>query len=512
MPGRADRRRGVAGTGEPATSSKRRRVRVLAWSAVLASAAALLMSIAEPVVASASNSAGSQANAKSQANAGSQANWPMYMFNLAKTGYNPSETTITAKTAPSLKLHWVYPTTTGRPLFAQPIEADGHSYWGSLDGYEYASDPATGAVDWQTFVGQLTLPAECTSQEPNPLGVSGTSQLSKMSIDGVMTPVLFVAGGNSTVYALNADTGAIIWQTAVGSDPWDYMFDSPAVWNGNLYIGVSSPSNCPKTTQGQVFKLNAITGAVEASFDVVPSGTQAEPCVGGGVWGSIAIDTKAGTLYVPTGSPDVNNCPGTDKPLTPALLELSASDLSLIGYWQVPVADRIADSDFGNTPTLFTTSTGTAMVAIANKNGVLYAFQRGDLDAGPVWQYTIDDSTEPALAPAAFNGKYIFAAGGTNTINGKSCKGGLYKIDPDTGATVWAICTPGWPNGAVSMAPGLVLVGTGASFELYSAESGKLLYTFADHESKSNFWGSGSISGGQIFYGNKDGKLFVIGT
>ena len=429
----------------------------------------------------------------------------MYGYNLAKTGYNPTETTITPATAPSLKLHWVYQST--RLIFDQPVTADGLIFWGSMTGYEYATDPTTGNVVWSTFVGQLTLPSSCTSMVPNPLGVTGTSQFQQLSINGVSTPVLFVGGGNSTVYALNATTGAIIWQKSVGQSQWDYIWDSPAVWNGNVYIGVASPANCPKTVRGQIFKLNASTGGLERVFGVVPSG-----CVGGGVWGSIAIDTVAKTLYVATGSPDVKNCPSTPKPLTPALLELKASDLSLVGFWQVPPAEWIHDSDFGSTPVLFSTSGGTPMVAVANKNGLLYAFDRDDLSAGPVWQFRVDDASEPQLAPSAYDGQYIYAAGGTNTINGTSCKGGLYKVDPTTGTAVWAECTPGWTQGAVSMDPGLVVIGTGVSFEVYASDTGNLLYTYTDKATNSAFTSSASIANGQILFGNRDGKLIAVGT
>src|SRR5260370_29851684 len=45
--------------------------------------------------------------------------------------------------------------------------------------------------------------------------------------------------------------------------------------------------------------------------------------------------------------------------------------LSLLSSWQIPAADHGPDSDFGSTPTLFT-SGGTPLVGIQNKNGVYY--------------------------------------------------------------------------------------------------------------------------------------------
>jgi outer membrane protein assembly factor BamB len=453
--------------------------------------------------------------------------WKMYGQNLQKTNFDSSATAINTTNAGSLKGKVL--STATRHIFDQPIEAGGLAFYGSLDGNEYAVNPTTGALAWKTFVGQLTLPASCANQVPLTLGVTGTAQFASIKIAGVITPVLFVPGAGPSItsgtppqtynppvlYALNATTGTVIWQTTLDTIPWEYMWDSPAYWDGNVYIGVSSPANCPVTTQGIVYKLNAYTGAPEHSFKVVPDG-----CIGGGVWGSIAIDTKAKALYVGTGSPDYASCGTagdvTDEPYTPALVELSATNLSVIGSYQLTLAQQTIhgenDPDFGNSPVLFNADDGTPMVAIADKNGQLYAFDRGKLDAGPAWQYTLSvDNKEPPLAPGAFDGHYLYEAAGPNTIGATLCKGTLYKIDPTTGSTystVWQECIAGWPEGAASMAPGLILEGEGKSVYLYSAKTGAQLFSYTDKAANSRFDGSGSFSDGQMFFGNQDGNFY----
>ncbi len=62
------------------------------------------------------------------------------------------------------------------------------------------------------------------------------------------------------------------------------------------------------------------------------------------------------------------------------------------------------------------------------------------------------------------------------------------------------------------MAPGVVVIGTGTSFEAYSADTGALLYTYTDSTANSAFTGSASIANGQILYGNRDGILVAVGT
>ena len=429
----------------------------------------------------------------------------MYGANLSRTGFDSGDTSINTSNVAHLKQNWI--NSTGSPIFSQPIEANGLVYWGAFNGYEYGANPSTGKVVWSTFVGQLNLPSSCDSEVPNPLGVTATSEFVRMSMGGTTTPVLFVSGGESTIYALNASTGTVLWHTPVGSAQWDYIWDTPTIWNGSVFVGIASPSNCPVTEQGVVAKLNATTGAVQATFNVVPNG-----CIGGGIWGSLAVDTKAGTIYVPTGSPDfANNCT-TKEPLAPDLVELKASNLSVVGYWQVPQSSQISDSDFGSTPTLFTAN-GTAMVGLANKNGVYYAFKRDDLAAGPVWSVRIsnDKSVQP-LGESAFNGSALFATGGTTTTaGGVNCHKSLWKLNPATGAVLWSRCIVNGGLGAVSMVPGLVLVGTSYQISVFSAANGALLYKYVDKSANSSFWGSGSFSDGQIFIANKNGNVYALG-
>lgn len=425
----------------------------------------------------------------------------MYSMNLSRTGYNAAFNAINPTNASDLKVDWMDPT--GSAIFSQPIEAGGQVYWGTFAGNEYAANIQTGAVDWTTFVGTTTPPTDC---DMGTLGVVGTSEYVNMTVGGVTTPVLFVPGGNSTVYALNATTGAIIWKTAVGSSAWSFLWDSAVVYDGSLYIGTASTANCPVTIQGQLFKLNATTGAIEDTFDAVPNG-----CIGGGIWGSVTVDTSAGTLYVGTGSPDAAGCPSSE-PLAPDLLELNASNLSLIGEWQVPKADQIADSDFGATPTLFEAN-GTPMVGIVNKNGVYYAFDRGNLDAGPVWSTRVsyERSVQP-LGVAAYDGSDLYVSGGEVVIDGVTCLKSMWKLNPANGAVVWNRCELDGGLGAVSMVPGVVLEGTSYQVSLYSAATGALLYEYTDSNPNSSFWGSGSFSDGQIFFGNKDGNMYALGV
>src|SRR5260370_9628142 len=99
------------------------------------------------------------------------------------------------------------------------------------------------------------------------------------------TSVVFVGGGDTEFYALNANTGAVIWHTQIGVAPNDVIWSSPVFYNGSLYISTASLCDNP-LAQAQIFRVDSVTGTIQNTFNVVPNG-----CVGAVVWGSSTIDT-----------------------------------------------------------------------------------------------------------------------------------------------------------------------------------------------------------------------------
>ncbi|MDP9329205.1 MAG: PQQ-binding-like beta-propeller repeat protein [Actinomycetota bacterium] len=433
-----------------------------------------------------------------QAHAAS-ADWPNYMFDRNHGGFNRHETTITPANASTLTVDWSV--NEGSRMFAQPVTGNGLVYWGTFDGFEHASDPQDGTAVWSTLLGTTSDPVHCRTDAV--FGVTSTPALSTVTLAGIPTKVLFVAGGDAAMYALNALTGAVIWRTSLGTSPSHFVWDSPVVYKGNVYVGVSSLLDCP-VVPGRMFKLSATTGAVEATLDVMPGG-----CTGGGIWGSPVVDATRDTLYVATGNPNENVACPQPVELAPALLELRTSDLSLVGSWQVPEAEQIVDSDFGSTPNLFVTAEGVPMVGVANKNGFYYAFRRDALDTGPVWKDAVADGTVPLLAPAAVGYASLLVASSHTTIKGVSCNGSLRGVDPASGAYRWELCLTNGVQGAVSMAPGIVVLGVGPRLVVVST-SGKVLYRFFDPAAGSVFKGAASVAAGHIYMGNSDGIFYAF--
>jgi len=434
--------------------------------------------------------------------------WTTYFAGNDRTGFGANDSQFTPTSAPNLGLAW-QTSDTGKPdpgVFSQPVVSNGVVYWGSFDGYERATNTSGKAV-WQTFLG-TTAPSTCQPVGPNSAeaGVASSGTVTTdVPVNGA-TSVLYVAGGNSIMYALNAATGAILWSYNVGGNPNTFLWDSPLVYGNSVYIGVASFGDCP-LVQGKLLQLNRVTGALQNTYNVVPNG-----CDGGGIWGSPTLDAAAGTIYFDTGSAS-DNCANTG---TPSVVEVRASDLSLVGSWLLPADQQVEDADFGATPTLFNGVIGgksEPLVGVDNKNGVFYAFERDALPAGPVWSTRIAlAGSAPTLgtgdiASGAFDGTTLYLAGNKTS----TCSGTLNAVNPSTGAFIWQHCFTD-PNGFVLGGPsvtsgGVVAVGEGNNIQVLSAATGASLFTYTG---AGLFWGPPTFAEGMLLAGDMSGNLYAL--
>jgi polyvinyl alcohol dehydrogenase (cytochrome) len=193
----------------------------------------------------------------------------------------------------------------------------------------------------------------------------------------------------------------------------------------------------------------------------------------------------------------------------------------LVDSWQVPSSDRVADGDFGTTPTLFSASVGgrlRGLLGAANKNGTYYAFDRAHVGRGPGWTASIARGGscpycgDGSISSSAFDGTRLFVAGGATAIGGAACSGSLRALDPATGGVSWQLCLASGPvlAGVVST-PGLVLVGAGPDLVGVAAGSGEVRYRFVAPDRKAAFLAPAWVSGGIVYAGTSGGDLFALG-
>lgn len=433
-----------------------------------------------------------------------------YLGSNARTGYDAAETAITPATAASLAEVWSAQSQGNNFVSSQVITSAGVAFWGDDGGYEHATDVATGTQLWSAPLGVLEQNQTPSCLGFTPQGIDGAATIGQIGTE----KVVYVADGLANVWALDAATGAVVWETNVAPLAQE-IFGSPALYNGNLYVGVASDSDCPNVTQGEVVELNAANGTLENTFHVVPNG-----CVGGGVWNTPAIDEASNTVYVATGNTDPANPTSTctsPEPYTQAIVALNASTLAVEGSFQVR-DPAVNDFDFGSTPTLFTATirgTPTQLVGAVSKNGIFYALDRAKLAAGgnvtPAWTYQVSDpGASPergsgSIANASFDGTNLYIGGG----NLGSCAAQLAALNPATGVPVWQDCTDGPIVGGVVTAPGLVVAAAGQYVDVFNSATGARLLQWNDGTT-AWYFGAPTISNGWILIPQASGVVYGL--
>lgn len=354
--------------------------------------------------------------------------WPAYLFG-PKHPSKSASTLITPANAGSLVKAWTFtspkPTMSGQPsggFVASPIVYGGRVFIGSNTGVIYALDETTGKVSWSRFLGFVPK-LTCNSR-----GIAATASV---AVDpATLKPTVYVSSGDGYLFALDAATGAVVWKSVIGlqsATQNDYFdWSSPTVANGSVYIGVSAQCDTP-LIRGAVRKYDQATGTLEAEYFSVPSGQ-----IGASVWSSVAVTATA--VFVTTG----NVKPGSVTGDAYSIVKLDPTSLARMSMYTVPGGDRVPDSDFGGSPTVFPAG-GVQTVGACNKGGFYYAVRTSDMKLR--WKVRVGagspEGTSSCLAAAVWDGSRLFLAGPTTTIGGTTYPGSVRRVDPLTGASIW---------------------------------------------------------------------------
>ena len=227
--------------------------------------------------------------------------------------------------------------TTASVVGAAPVVADGVLYVGDGVGYLYALNASTGTVLWTYRVPELEItaspavhngvvyfagsdpsfPGSCTlfaldiatrqliwqytwpfpsgdtpvfgngavylngyALNANTGAVLWTSPVSVFSLTALANGVLYVGSNDNKVYALNAYTGEIKWHHGTGN----FVSSAPTVANGVVYV---------ESDDGNFYVLNAATGALLWQYKVSTYAASA-PTVANGL---VYIGSEDSNLY-----------------------------------------------------------------------------------------------------------------------------------------------------------------------------------------------------------------------
>jgi outer membrane protein assembly factor BamB len=419
----------------------------------------------------------------------SSVDWPTWGYDVSRTGYNPNETTLTTSNVGGLQKLWTFTfpaTTYNAPVVAADVLVNGTPtdliYVGDNAGDLYALKADNASVVWQANLGVNNTPCF------GPLGVTGSGVLDRS------TNRIYAIGGDGMLYAFDLATGQVAagWPVRITSTnrPNEFVWSSPNLSNGQLYVTVASGCDRNGPYYGRVVDINASTRGQSGIFWVTDG--KNSKVSGGGIWGwgGAAVDPGNRSVYVATGNalhkPENYLYADQVVRLSHGLLVQAANYPGITG----------SDQDFGSTPILFDGpgSCGPQM-AVDNKDGEIFIYNRDNIAAGPEDRVFINGEdliTVPAYSPVT---GLIYAGHHLDSPDGMYPRGIIaFRIRPEDCKLEMVWQQPVGGGGAVSepvVANGVVYYGDGKAHHLYAFDastgailwnSGKTISTWLDTE------------------------------
>jgi polyvinyl alcohol dehydrogenase (cytochrome) len=430
-----------------------------------------------------------------------------------------------------LRLKWAFAFPNSARARSHPALAGGAIIVGNHNGVVYALDRATGCVRW-AFAAQSEVR-------------TGIVVSPWRAGDRRAQPLVYFGDVSGNAYAVNARTGTLAWKVRADSHPAAIITGTPTLWQGTLYVPVSSVEEAFATSpgyaccdfRGSILALDARTGRRKwRTWLVAPAsvrgnntnGLEQRGPSGVAVWNSPAIDAKHGQLIFATG--DNYSHPGTELSDAIVALDLATGRVkwhyqALAGdTWNVDCVTKTgANCPEGDSPDF---DFGAGVVLAAGKNGRDYVL--AGQKSG--WVYSVDPANGrlawkrqlghgSAIGGVHFgmaaNDGVIFVPISDMFVSGPDpfpASPGLYALDVASGEFVWKApyagtcaagnrrCHPGYGSTPTTTA-GLVMIGADdGRLNIYDAATGHVLWNADTTQSFTAVNGvaghGGAISGG----------------
>lgn len=459
--------------------------------------------------------------------------WNGWGVTITNTRFQPAaDAGLTADDVPQLKLKWAFGFPGATSASSQPVVLGDRVYVGSWEGDFFSLDAKTGCIHW-------AMQAES--------GVRSAVTIGKAK-DGRLT--LYFGDLAANMYALDAATGKQLWKVRVDDYPAARITGSPALYDGKLYVPVSSreesrvgPENFACCGfRGSVVALDAANGkqlwkTYTIDEKAMPTqknriGTQLLGPSGVAVWATPTIDVKRSLLYIGTGN-DYSS-PATSMSDSIIALDMKSGKIRWFrqftqnDIWNgdcrqkdrdpafCPDADA-PDFDFSASSTLVDLPSGRQILVVQNKNAIIYALDP-DQQGKIIWQQRIGVGSAGAVwGPAIDPGNHLYAALADGRLGG-----GMVALDLlRNGEKLWS--TPAPPCGdkkpcsqvqdaALTAIPGVVFSGSiDGHLRAYSTKDGTILW---DYDTAHEFTAVNGVTskGGSISNGGPaivGGMLFI---
>jgi len=479
--------------------------------------------------------------------------WSGWGLDPDNTHFQPGEFAgLAAADLGNLELKWALGYAGATTVTTQPAVAGGRVFVGGPNGGIYALDAKTGCAHWKFDTADA---------------VRGAILIEKLDSGRY---VLLAGDRKAWFYAVDANSGELIWKDKVDDHDWALVTGSPKTHEGTVYVGVASFEELAGgsatyeccTFQGSVLAYDIATGERRwrTSTIIEPlvktkkttTGIQLWGPSGVAVWSQPTIDAKAGVLYVTTG--DSYSAPAAKTSDSIMAMDLKTGEIK----WYVqtypddafttacvaPNADPVAregcgpDVDFGSSAILRDLPNGRRVLLAGQKSGVLHALDP-DKNGEILWQKRLSPGGVLGGIEWGFaaDDKHVYVpisdVWETRSMPGHA--GGIYAVNFADGTEVWNTpaakpdcldrsgCNAGQPA-AATLIPGVIFSGSmDGHMRAYDPANGNVIWDYdtkRDYETVNKVTGKGgSIKGagvtvvdGWIYFGSGYGLWGLPGN
>jgi alcohol dehydrogenase (cytochrome c) len=450
------------------------------------------------------------------------ANWLTYGGNYYDQRFSGLKQ-LTPQNVAGLELAWAYqPTRPAGNVETSPIV---------VDGVMYVTDPPSTVTALDAHTGNKLWTWSPVLKNVVSIGLFQTNRGVAVLDDRV-----FVATIDAHLVALDATTGAVIWNTVVADNKMGYAITAaPLAIDGKILIGTGGSE---AAVRGFLDCYDAATGKRLWRIWTVPA--PGEPGsetwgdsvpAGGTTWNAGAYDPKLNLIYWGTGNPapdwNGDGRPG-DNLYTCALLAIDPDAGKIKWFFQFSPHET-HDWDSSEPAVLFDdviNGTPRKLLGFANRNGFYYVLDRatGEFIAGTpyvkeTWAKGLDSKGKPIPLPNSDpspEGTLVYPSitGAINwTSNSYSPITKLFYVDArEMGSYFVKGTTTKWEMGKFPMGAGgeRALSGDDAYGAIRALDSttGKMKWEFKLH---SPSWvGTLATAGGLVFSGTDEGNFFAL--
>src|SRR6266478_962198 len=448
-------------------------------------------------------------SAQGQSDVTESGQWRIAGQNLSNSWSQPAEHSISPANVNDLTQKWVF--TTGGDVSATPTVDGDAVYFPDWGGNLFAVKRDGGRLIWSHKISDYD-------------GVDGAISRVSPAVDGNQVIIGDILNGKqvhngANVISVDRESGTLRWMTKVDNHPAAIITGSPVVFDGVVYVGVSSSEEGLATDpaypccsfRGSVVALDVKTGAMLwKTFDMPDNGGKPGGYSGGAVWQPPAIDPHRGTLFVGTG----NNY------TAPAAVEACQN--------ATPTANCAAANDFFDTALALDLKTGQIKWAKRLQGIDTFTATCGFGAARP-------PSGNPNC-PVPTSQDFDFGGAGPNLVGnivGFGQKSGIYwALNPDNGNIIWStLVGAGGTLGGIEWGtatdgkriyvaiadsnhvPYTLTSGqqiTWGSWSALDVDTGNILWQMPDPTAGTIDTGSVSVANGVMYAGSYSGQMYAL--